>query len=296
MEAGIAFPSLSQIYDNGFTDNARWNAFRPRDGDIIISTPSKSGTTWMQAICAHLVFKSTEFYAPVGSISPWFDLVDEDLNFVLKRLDDQTHRRFIKTHTPLDGVPYFKNVTYVHVARNPLDVMFSMRNHMGNMTRELPGVDELDDLDALLNRWLNTGVRQWAEVGGQSMEYPFHHTKTFWDYRHLPNVHLFHYANMRQELPYQMKRLANLLGEVVPDELWPSLIHGVSLKNMKENAATFAPGVDADVWKDVTRFFHKGRQGEGMRRLSEAQIALYDAAANKFARPELRAWIERGEF
>jgi hypothetical protein len=43
-------------YVSSDEDSARWQQFRFRDGDIVISTRSKSGTTWMQMICARLVF------------------------------------------------------------------------------------------------------------------------------------------------------------------------------------------------------------------------------------------------
>ena len=276
------------------TNTDRWENFSLRDGDIFICTPSKSGTTWMQAICAHIVFKDTEFYAPIGEISPWYDVDGTAVEDIVAKLEAQTHRRIIKSHTPLDGMPYFENATYVHVARNPLDVMFSMINHMGNMKKDLPGATDLEDRDALFDRWLATTVEGWGEAGGLSLGYLLHHTKTFWAYKSLPNVHLFHYATMRADLPGQMKRLADLLGEDVPDDIWPRLIEGVSLKNMKANAEVFAPGVGDDVWKSKARFFHKGRQGEGAQLLSAEQIGRYEKKASELATPDLKAWIERG--
>lgn len=38
------------------TDSSRWDGFKPRDGDVIISTPPKCGTTCIQMICALLIF------------------------------------------------------------------------------------------------------------------------------------------------------------------------------------------------------------------------------------------------
>ena len=38
---------------------------------------------------------------------------------VIASLEAQQHRRFIKSHTPLDGVPVAEGVTYVCVARDP---------------------------------------------------------------------------------------------------------------------------------------------------------------------------------
>ena len=47
-------------------------------------------------------------------------------------LEAQTHRRFIKTHTPLDGIPSDPAVTYICVGRDPRDMGLSMDRHIGN--------------------------------------------------------------------------------------------------------------------------------------------------------------------
>ena len=36
-------------------NNDRWQTFSARAGDIIISSPPKCGTTWMQTMCALLI-------------------------------------------------------------------------------------------------------------------------------------------------------------------------------------------------------------------------------------------------
>ena len=92
-------------YRSADEDSGRWAGFQFRRGDIVISTRSKSGTTWMQMICALLVFQTPDLPAPLGQLSPWLDFLATPLDEVLARLDAQRHRRFIKTHTPLDGIP-----------------------------------------------------------------------------------------------------------------------------------------------------------------------------------------------
>src|SRR3954469_16062985 len=103
-------------------DSGRWDGFPYREGDIVISTRSKSGTTWMQMICALLIFQSPDLPAPLPHLSPWLDCLVIPLDEVYTRLAAQRHRRFIKTHTPLDGVPMNPDVSYVVVARHPLDM------------------------------------------------------------------------------------------------------------------------------------------------------------------------------
>jgi hypothetical protein len=47
----------------------------------------------------------------------------------------QTHHRFIKTHTPLDGIPLDSRATYLVVARNPLDAVESLHHQGANIDR-----------------------------------------------------------------------------------------------------------------------------------------------------------------
>jgi hypothetical protein len=52
-------------YQSPDEDSARWLGFPFRQGDIVISTRSKTGTTWVQMICALLIFQDPELPAPL---------------------------------------------------------------------------------------------------------------------------------------------------------------------------------------------------------------------------------------
>jgi hypothetical protein len=107
-------------------DSGRWLDFRFRAGDVVISTPRKSGTTWMQMICALLIFQTPDLPAPLWRLSPWLDTPDLPPEHVDAQLAAQRHRRFIKTHTPLAAIPSDARVTYVVTARHPVDAFVSM--------------------------------------------------------------------------------------------------------------------------------------------------------------------------
>src|SRR6185436_341969 len=109
-------------------------AFRP--DDVVISTPSKCGTTWMQAIVGMLLLDRTDLGAPISTLSPWLDMLVRSDEDVFGLLDAQTHRRFVKTHTPLDGIPRHPSVTYIVVIRHPLDVALSDADHFANERAE----------------------------------------------------------------------------------------------------------------------------------------------------------------
>ena len=62
-------------YRSVASDNTRWEGFRFRPDDIVISTPPKCGTTWLQMICGLLIFQDPTFDRPLAEISPWLDMV-----------------------------------------------------------------------------------------------------------------------------------------------------------------------------------------------------------------------------
>src|SRR6266516_6062253 len=124
-------------YRTWLADNSRWNDFEFRPDDIVISTPSKCGTTWMQMICALLIFGDAVLPRPLTELSPWLDIETASISNVSATLAAQRHRRFIKTHTPLDGLPFDERVTYICVGRDPRDAAISSDHHLGNMHREV---------------------------------------------------------------------------------------------------------------------------------------------------------------
>src|SRR6185436_19924072 len=107
----VVIPKLlkapSRTVRSRFMDSTRWPSYRPRTDDIIIGTYSKCGTTWVQHIVSMLVFKSAA-PRPIWETSPWVDArFQGPLEGILERMEAQTHRRFIKTHLPLDALPIY---------------------------------------------------------------------------------------------------------------------------------------------------------------------------------------------
>src|SRR6186997_1446244 len=128
--------SLLRPYRWAVSDNRRWERFECRRGDIFVCTPPKCGTTWMQAIVAALLFQESAAPGPLWEISPWIDARFEPIDVVATRLDAQTFRRAIKTHTPADGIPWYPAASYIVVGRDGCDAFMSFLNHMRNLRPE----------------------------------------------------------------------------------------------------------------------------------------------------------------
>jgi hypothetical protein len=286
-------------YRSSDEDSARWQGFPFRQGDIVISTRSKSGTTWVQMICALLIFQSSELPAPLGHLSPWLDWLVEPRDRVVARLEKQSHRRFIKTHTPLDGVPMDRQVTYVVVGRHPLDVAISLYHQGNNLDRQkirqLTGHRDVavhGGLRPSLHEWLVGWLAEQAEPRRHLDTLPglLLHASDAWGRREQDNVVLLHYDEMLRDLSGVMRRLAAHLNIVIGEDRWPALVEAASFEAMKAGAGAAAPD-SLGVLKDPQRFFRRGTSGEGREVLSEAEQAAYAARATALADPEVLAWL-----
>jgi aryl sulfotransferase len=282
-------------------DSARWLGFPIREGDIVISTRSKHGTTWMQTICALLVFRTPDLPAPLLDLSPWLDWLVEPKAVVWGRLAAQEHRRFVKTHTPLDGVPLDHRVTYVVVARHPLDAAVSLHHHAENLDRArlraLLGEEEPARPMAArppLREWLLDWIDQDAHPAVELDSLPgvLHHLSDAWARRGEPNVVLVHYDDLVADLDGEMRRLAGRLGITMPDEVWPALVHAAGFEQMRSRAGELVPA-PTGLFRDSERFFRRGTSGAGAELLTAHEWEHYLERAGELAAPDLLRWLHR---
>jgi aryl sulfotransferase len=287
-------------YQSADEDSGRWAGFPFREDDIVISTRSKSGTTWMQMICALLIFQTPDLPAPLGQLSPWLDWLVTPQQDVFARLEAQEHRRFIKTHTPLDGIPLDPRATYIVVARHPLDAAVSLYHQGNNINRDrmrqLTGQPEPPEppaprppLHEWLLRWIDNDADPRAEM--DSLPGVLWHLSDAWARRFEPNVVIVHYADLLADLEAQMRQLAGLLEMTVPAPAWPGLVKAATFEQMRAGAiqGTSGPGV----MKDPAAFFRRGTSGAGREELTGAELAHYQQRAATMAPRDLLTWLHR---
>lgn len=295
-------------YRSIIADSARWDEFVLRPGDIVVSTPPKSGTTLMQMLCALLIFDGPDFPAPLEQLSPWLDMSIRSSDEVIASLAAQTHRRLIKTHTPLDGLPLRPDVTYIVVGRDPRDVAMSYMHHMANMdfARFLElraaavGNADLAELPARRDlfqdpvSWLRAFSTEERSGGLATLASVLHHLDTAWQRRYDPNVALFHYADLMTDLPGELLRLARVLGVPCTPQRARELAPEASLERMRERAPSLAPSASKGTWKDVHAFFRTGGSGEWRTLAANTDLATYETRVADLVTPELAAWVHHG--
>ncbi len=220
---GHELPARTRVYQNHHLDSSRWDFIALRNDDVVVATSYKAGTTWMQGIVANLIFSGRELPAPIFELSPWVDARIMPIESVVAQLEQQTHRRFVKTHLPLDGLRFDQHLKYVYVGRDARDVFMSFWNHYGSYTEEAygrwngtpgrvgPEIPHCpDDIHELWRSWITRGWFEWETEG-----YPFwsnlHHVQSWWNYRHLPNILFVHYADLLADFEAKARRVAEFL-------------------------------------------------------------------------------------
>jgi aryl sulfotransferase len=297
-------------YRTWLVDSGRWDGFEFRPDDLVISTPSKCGTTWMQMICALLIFGDAGLPGPLTELSPWLDIQTDGISNVAAALAAQGHRRFIKTHTPLDGLPFDERVTYICVGRDPRDVAISSAHHLDNMNREVlvrareaaagsaglrslgPAAPPERVADPVERFW------RWIEESAppdEGLELMLHHLGTFWDRRRATNVVLVHYDDLLTDLAGEMRRVAERLEIGIDEEAWPGLVREAGFDRMRDRAGKLAPQVTMPgLWRDAGRFFNRGVSGQWRTLLTSADLERYWARVRRLAPPGLLAWTHSG--
>ncbi len=294
-------------YKHQVWDTARWQGFEPLPGDILVCTSYKAGTTWMQMVCALLVFQRTEFHLPLAEISPWMELRAAPAGEIHAIFAAQDHRRIIKTHTPLDGLPWFPEATYICVERDPRDLFMSMLNPLqitnpdadAIFKREMRESEDgpetpPEDPNEFFRMWLTNGSFPWESDGAPYWSV-FRHGATFWAHRDEANILMVHYSDLKADLEAGMRRIAVALGIKVPVDTWPELVAAASFESMKKNADRIAPDTNFKMWKDNSRFFNKGTSGQWQGVLSAESLALLDEVTAKYPADYIR-WLFNGSF
>jgi aryl sulfotransferase len=261
----------------------------------------------MQTIVANLLHPDGELPMPATHLGPWLDCRFFPLELTLNHLAAQTSRRFIKTHLPQDGLPYYPDAQYVVVARDARDVFMSLLNHWGSHTRDFhwmldniagrvgdpfPAFD--GDVAARFEEWMTRGWFEWESDG-----YPYwshlHHCKTWWEVRQLPNVRLVHYDDLLADLAGEMRELAAWLGIGVPEARWPHVVDACRFETVKRDPEKVVGDMSWGFQGGAQTFIHKGTNGRWRGVLGDAELALYAEATKRTLSPECARWLESGK-
>jgi len=282
-------------------DSTRLNDFPFRDDDIMIGTWSKSGTTWMQQLVAQLVFQGDP-NAYGQALSPWVEirLLPKEEMFAIA--EGQKHRRFIKTHSPLNCIPFKPEVKYLFIGRDARDVTWSMYNHhmlftptayeAFNNAPDLAGAP-LVPLDCDVHEYyLHLLDHGYFDGLPETPFWPC--IKSWWDARDQPNVMLLHYNNLKTDFEGQARQVARFLDIDIPQALWPKIVEHCSIEHMRELASQYDV-LEAIFEGGGARFINKGTNERWKDVLSKTEAERCDEVAVRELGEACAHWLKTGE-
>lgn len=294
----MPWPEKTRELHNHHFDSTIWNDFRFRDGDIVIATYAKSGTTWMQQIVAQLLFGGNPDVA-VADMSPWVDLRVPSRPAKLAALEAQTHRRFVKTHLPVDALVFSPRARYLYVGRDGRDVVWSLHNH--HATANAGWYTALNDTPGRVgpvmpapNPSVAAYFRAWLDRDGWPF-WPFWDSvASWWNVRRLPNVCLVHFADLKQDLAGQIRRIAGFLDIRIDEARWPDILRNCSFEHMKRHGARLVP-LNGSFWeRGAESFLHRGTNGRWRAVLSAADSRDYEVTARRMLGVPCAQWLRGG--
>ncbi|CAG9464567.1 unnamed protein product [Pedinophyceae sp. YPF-701] len=324
---------VTRVYKSHHFDSTIWDEFVPSEGDVVITTSYKAGTTWTQR-CVQVILAAAGKASEEDSldeVSPWVDLRFPARAQKVEMLRSLTTPRYLKSHLPADGIPVYDGVKYILVCRDGPDVFFSWLNHWRHFndaaydmlnSEGLEGppyprfdvtFEELGGERGLFERWITRGWDQqpW-EVDGWPCWSATHHLRTWWPLRHRDNVLFLHFNNLKADLEGSMRKVARFLGvsDAIPEDAWPGLAAKCTFDAMKRDAEKYAPAQGA-LWEPSAAqaplgqsgasrtggqiFINKGENGRWRGVFTQEQVERHHATVREQCGADAQRWLETGE-
>jgi hypothetical protein len=166
--------------------------------------------------------------------------------------------------------------------------------------REAAGAEPLPTAPGVAPQMPRT-VQTWVEDDkpveqfGSSLAFTVHHLAQLWAIRDRPNVLLFHYGDLRSDLPGSVRQLAAGLGITLADETVAAVVGAATFESMRADADRAAPNTFVGLWRDNRQFFAEGRVGAWRDSFTPPELEAYDERLVILCPDEsMRAWLHHG--
>ncbi|MBL4766113.1 MAG: sulfotransferase domain-containing protein [Rhodobacteraceae bacterium] len=292
-------PAKTREMYNHHMDSSVWNDIDFRDDDVVIATYAKSGTTWMQQIVSQLIFQGQEGL-PVAEMSPWVDLRVPPKEVKLSVIANQTHRRFLKTHLPVDALVFSDKAKYLYIGRDARDVMWSMYNH--HVSANDMWYDALNNTPGRVGPEIGTPPEtaaeyfsHWLDNDGAPFWPYWENIRSWWALRDLNNVKLVHFSDLKRDLAGQIRDIATYLDIKVDPKTMDDIIHHCTFDYMQKNASESVP-LGGAFWDGGAKtFIYKGTNGRWHDDLDPKVSDRYLARAEKELGHDCARWLAHGQ-
>jgi hypothetical protein len=219
-----------------------------RDGDVVVSVPAKSGTTWMMNIVHQLRSGGDPNFQDVYVEIPWLELVERPGQLPEERLARWrsmpiTQRRGFKTHSAPPTLPYVEpgsgnpDVKYIVVLRNPEEAIVSLKPFIEQHTQAFFDLWQVPR-HALARPSFAAFYDEIVEAHGFA-DMLFGFLGAWWPLRHASNVRFVHFADLKRDHEGSIRALAEFLGFAPTAAQWPTILECCSFAWMKRHEQKF---------------------------------------------------------
>ena len=243
---------------------ARWR-FEPRTDDIFIVTYPKSGTTWLQQIVYQLTGDGNMDIPHIRTVSPYFDV---DLMASPDQFRQLPSPRIFKSHGTFNEV-YNPKSRFIYVMRHGVDVAHSYYHHY----RCYNGFSGA--FDVFFRAFVN------GRIDGRSW---FRHVSEWLSQSGRTNILVLRFEDLRQDLPSQVRRIAEFCQIPLSEALMERVVGQSSLAFMKAHEAQFEWATGGLYAKGMTLndFIRSG--GHGRWRVETLDSRLLESYTRQFER------------
>lgn len=252
-------------------EKTQWEAsfagYEPTSHDVIVSAYYKSGTNWTMQLAHLIANRGQAEFEHVHDVIPWPDGMPGyalDIQHDIVWQSAPTGLRIIKSHLPLNLIPFREEARYICVVRDPKEVMvsgyhFSRDTSFGPLT---PSLDAF--IDAFLSDDFLFG--SWAQ-----------HAATFWAARHKPNVLFLLYPEMKRLGDALVPRLAEFMGVALTPQETAWVTEQSSFTHMRAINHKFYPNRLTPWSNPKGKMMRQGKVGNSGELLTAAQQQRIDA-------------------
>lgn len=248
----------------------------PGDGDLILASYPKTGTTWMNYVLLQIKSRAESFPSfqeVTFKIVPYIELTG------VEAVHAQSKPRLYKHHIAYDFVQKNDKSKVVYVYRHPEDTVVSFYHFLRGLHPDIPL-----DFDQFFDGFLS------GKIGYGSY---FRHVLSFYKHREDENLLMVSYEKLHSHRREEILRIAKFLGEEhyqslsEDEQLFEKIVERTSFDYMKKNLTSPPGGVPEGSGekpvedKHTPLFFRKGVVGDGKTVLTDAQRQLLKEAAEK---------------
>lgn len=224
-------------------ERIRW-----RDGDVVISVPAKSGTTWTMNIVHQLLTGGRDDFVDIYAQVPWIEFLSrpgKPIDEVLEQLEampEGQHRAF-KTHSAPPVLPYIApgegpDVKYIAVFRNPEEALVSFMPFIAKHTDEWYALWDMPR-EALCRDDFTSFYDEVIAPARMDEHGFFGFLNAWWPHRFAENVLFMHFSDMKRDHEGSIRKIAAFLDIELTESEWDKVLEYTSFPWMKRHQALF---------------------------------------------------------